>query len=673
MAYVQKRKLPKKKQKAERVASENVHDGHDAPEILEQPEAVAVEPIDVEPEIAVTAEIPSVKSPHNNKKAKKTALKTAESVDADTEEDDADADDNGEEEGVADEEQEEQATDLSSIYGLDDDTPVDMTKLDQKRTRGRWIIGLLLILGLLSAVVYLGYRIFHEGGSKDGAVRVAIAAESRVASGDVVSVDITYTNTKNVPISSGTIEVFYPDGFQPQSAEPESTDARNRTWSVSTVAPGAGGRIHIVGQLVGAKDDVKDFSVIFTYRPSNFSQDFQETAKTSVTITSSIVGLKVDAPTQVASNQELTYTVEYTNTSKLALNNIKLLMTYPEGFAFTSASQTPRSNNNEWYVDTLQAGETQTLTIQGTLTGDSGSTKEFAFQLGLIEIDNSFDIQVSKTSSVVVVNPEVELSINAPSVVQAGTDVSIDVVVTNTSDIKMKDVVVQLSMSGALFGTTEHAFDTIKELAPDDKKTLNISIPLKSDASGDNQALQLVAKVTSAHVSGSSVTFPNQAEVTMKVGGTMTLGAEGRYFDDQLEKIGSGPIPPTVGKKTTYVIQWEITNQQNSMETVHVVTTLPAHVTWEDDASSALSYDESTRQVSYTKDTVSPDTETALHFAVSVTPASSDVNKLLVLTNETTLTATNSFTEEQVTANIARITTDLPNDEGAAGKGVVEK
>lgn len=664
MAYAQKRKLPKKKRSAEK--SEKL--------TVDTEEKMPIEPIDGIP--VATKNIPVTETESDG------AASEDDSDDTDDMETKSDAEEKMDEEDVeeaaadaksADDDDAEAQNDLSSIYGIDDDGPVDMTKLDQKHGRRRWIIGVLAIVALLGIVVYLGYRVFHQGGTQDGKVHLAIAAEDRVASGDVVSVDITYTNTKNVTLSSGTIEVFYPDGFQPQSAQPESSDGRNRSWTIKNVAPGAGGKIRIVGQLVGAKDDTKEFSAVMTYRPSNFSQDFQETAKTSVTITSSIVSLSVDAPTQIASNQELTYKVEYTNTSKNALNNIKMTMTYPDGFTFASASQTPWSENNEWRIDTLQAGETQTLEIKGTLTGDNGATKEFAFQLGLIEIDNSFDVQVSKTSQIVMVNPSIDLSIDTSEVAQAGDEVAVNVNIKNTSDAKIKDVVVQLSMVGAVDGEAEHTFDTIKELGAGESKTLTTNITLKS--AGDNDAeVGLTAVVNEAHVNGSSVTFPDdQAEATIKIGGTLNLSAEGRYFDDDLSKIGSGPIPPQVGKKTTYVIQWSLTNEQNSMDTVRVVTTLPDNVTWEDDASSAISYDESTQQVSYTKDSFSAEAEVNLRFSVSITPVSSDVNKLMVLTNETTLTAQNTFTDEQVTASIPRITTDLPNDEGAAGKGVVEK
>jgi hypothetical protein len=121
------------------------------------------------------------------------------------------------------------------------------------------------------------------------------------------------------------------------------------------------------------------------------------------------------------------------------------------------------------------------------------------------------------------------------------------------------------------------------------------------------------------------------------------------------------------------VIVWTLTNGQNGVGDVQVATILPDGVEWEDDASSGMAFDEATRQVTYTRDTLNPGTELQLQFAVSVTPTTADVNKLLVLTEETLLRAQNTFTEKQMTAEQPRITSDLPNDEGASGKGVVER
>ncbi|MFC1598352.1 CARDB domain-containing protein [Patescibacteria group bacterium] len=569
----------------------------------------------------------------------------------------------------------ENDADITSLYDVDDEGPVDMTKMEQRHGRGRKIaIAAAVIIILLGAVAYLGYRIFNKGFGEtniNGDVEFSLSIEDKVASGDVVTIEVEYENKKNVALSTGTIEVIYPDGFYFQSASPEASAESNRLFEIKNVQPGAGGKIRITGQLVGVKGEDKEITALMTYQPKNFSHDFQETAEATVHITSSIVELNVDVPSQVQSGQEMTYKVEFTNTAKLPLQNVKILMGYPEGFTYSSSSLEPHGINTEWRIESLEPNETQTLSIDGTIEGESGDTKEFNFQLGLIELDNTFNVQMEQTSLVVIVNPEIDLSIEASDLVRPGDEVPVKVTVKNTSEAELSDVKVKLEMDGELFKDSEYKFDTIKKLSPQDSEELEHTITLKNKDDA-KQELTLTATVTSAVVEGNEVSFPNSAEAIMKVRGSFAVIAEGRYFDDDLTKIGSGPLPPVVNQETTYIIRWTITNGANQIEDLWVTTTLPDSVIWIKDASKAIEYDSSTRQVSYTKDKVQANTEVDLEFSVTVAPTNDDLNKLLVLTGETVVSAVDKFTGEEISQQLDRITTDLPNDEGAKGKGVVE-
>ncbi len=572
-------------------------------------------------------------------------------------------------------EEKDAVDEVTAIYYADDDgTRIDMTKMDQKKGKSKVVLFFFIVIALLGVISYLGYLVFNKDfGSTNGEVELSLTAEDRVASGDSVTLELEYLNGETVDISNGSIEILYPDGFHFQSADPETAGTSSNRWEIDRIKAGAGGKIRISGQLVGSKDEVKEFSARFTYQPENFSDDFQVTAQTAVTITSSIVDVQVDAPTQVQTDQEFTYSVDYTNTSSVSLSDVKILMEYPDDFTFSEASLEPWYGDNEWRIDEFEPGETQTLEITGSCDGESGETKEFSFQLGLIEIDNTFNVQIEKTALVVIVNPEVKLTVNAPDTVNPGEDVTVKVTVENISEVEMKEVDVQLSLSGALFDDQEHSFKKIKKLTPNESKEFTYQTTLKKKSKEQNQKLEIVATVVSAMVEGNEVSFPNQETVEMKVAGSFSVSAEGRYYDEDLTKLGSGPIPPEVGKETVYIIRWTIASGSNAMKDVSVQTTLPDHVIWENEASRAITWDSSTRQVTYSKDTVTANSNEVVEFAVRIAPTADDINKLLVLTKETVVFAIDKFTKEEVSEQLERITTDVPNDEGAKGKGVVER
>ncbi|MFH1426813.1 MAG: hypothetical protein ABIG66_05310 [Candidatus Kerfeldbacteria bacterium] len=569
-----------------------------------------------------------------------------------------------------------ETADINSIYDIDGEGPVDLTKLDQKQGRGKWYIIIAASILVLAAAAYIGYRVFDKdfgSPTMTGEVEFSVSVEDdMVASGDLVSIEVKYENHRNVDIIDAEVEVFYPEGFYYQSASAEPNSDNNRMFYIGDVRPGAGGTIRITGQMVGIQGEEKEISALLSYQPKNFSTDFQENDSTTVKITSSIVELSIDAPSQVQSGQEMTYSVEFTNTAKLPLNGIKIAMDYPDGFTYSSSSLDTFGTDNEWRVDVLNPGETQTLEIIGILDGTSGDTKEFHFQLGLIEIDNTFSVQMEQTSLVVVVNPEVELTLVIPEFVNPGDEVTISATIKNTSDAEIEDVTPELLFDGDLFMAEQYSFEVIKSLKPFESKERETTITLAGAIDGSIGSQEITLQIGSAVVEGNEVTFPNIETAVLKVRGGFSVTAEGRYFDENLKKIGDGPLPPVVNYETTYIVWWSIVGGANTVQNAKITTTLPKDVIWKKDASDDIEYDSKTRKVTYTKETIQANTETSVEFTISVAPTNDDLDRLLVLTGETVVSATDTVTGEEISMQLERITTDLPNDEGAKNKGVVE-
>ncbi len=561
--------------------------------------------------------------------------------------------------------------DIASIYN--DGEPIDMTKMDQSHHRGRWAIILAAIVLLLGSIAYAGYVIFrHDNGSgSEKTVALELSVEEKVASGDVVTLEATFQNNKSVSLSSVELELFTPEGFHFQRSSLEPEDENNRVWKFTDVQAGAGGKVRITGQLVGEKDQQKQFSALLVYTPSNFSDEFQVNAQATTLITSSTLSAEVTTPSQVQSGQEFEYVVNVKNTASIALQQLVVTVEPPEGYTVNDKSISPSRGDYEWRMDELEPDEEFSLTMKGTVDGESGDTKQFELQVGLLELDNTINVQLVKTSLVVIVNPEVSLKIDAPAVVSPGDTLPVKLTVTNDTDAELRDVAVTLTLDGVLFQEDEYQFERIKKFAPLSSKELTVDLVLSSDAV-TKQALQLVATVSEATLFGNTISIPEQVTHVAKVNGSFVPQVEARYFDDDLTKIGDGPLPPVVGTETTYVIRWTSINGGNPLTDVSYITTLPEEVLWKDAASTGVIYDPTTRQVSYVMESVSANAQQTVSFSVSVSPTPEDLNKLLVLTTETVVTALDSFTEQQYAQTMPRITSDLSSDEGAKGKGVVE-
>lgn len=546
--------------------------------------------------------------------------------------------------------------------------------MEKKQKKFRWVAAVIVVLlALIGLVAYLGYVIFRkDANAVSGTVELQLEIEEKVASGDVVNIELIYVNQKSVTIGTGDIEFFFPDGFIVQKMTPQPEEANGYLWNVKNVKPGQAGKIEITGQLVGEKDEQKELSAIMTYRPENFAQDFQVHVKKNVLITDSVISAELEAPKQAQAGQEFTLKATFKNTSTLPLQNVRLRMEYPKGFSYATSSRETYGEDDEWRLETLESDTEETLEVKGTLDGKSGDMKEFTFQVGLLELDNTFHAQIEKTARVLVVKPDLELSLEAPEFVEVGQELTLTVQVKNTSELDMKDVDVRLNLNGSLFTESEYSFKKIEKLAALETKEVTYTTTLKKKGSA-NQQLEVAAKVLTALVSGKSVEFGDQQEKTIKVQGSLTATAEGRYYDEDLTKLGSGPLPPVVGQKTTYLIRWNASSGINDIQNFSMSTMLPVGVTFESAVSSGVTVDASGRNVSSTQSVFAGQQQTELEFYVSVVPTTADVNKLLVLTESATASGTDSFTKEALSVTISRITSDLSNDEGASGKGVVQQ
>lgn len=565
--------------------------------------------------------------------------------------------------------------DFVNLYRSDNAAgEVDMTTFERASKTKRFAVVLFTVVVVLSGVAAaLGYVVLSGNrlAVNPSEVTVAISAPETVASGDQLKLTLTYQNASQVMISKGSVELVMPDGFYVASSDPVPEDGTQNHWELRDVPAGAGGTITLTGQVVGQVGDVKDFTTLLTYTPANFSSDFQTSATTSVTLGESIMQLDVSVPEQVRSGEELSYVFTITNHAALALVNAKAVVAYPAGFTVDSAEPSATQSNHTWLFEQIDPGATETVTVKGTMSTEAELEQEFVLQAGIQEADGFLNLQAEDRHIVKVINPELSLKLSAPTSAQAGDQLTYDVTISNPSKVDISDIVLELTFAGEAVDATAATLDTITELTSGEETTLSYTTVVKDPLPESASTIVATLAVVSATVSGSDAEFSETAEVTTTLQGTLELSADGRYFADDLSKLGSGPLPPTVGETTTYVIRWTMTAGGGEMEDATVQTTLPDGVTYAGSGDDKVSFDSETNTVTWSLRKVEAGTAKTASFSVSVTPTSADVNKLLVLTTEAVATATDVNSGVVVQAQARKITTNLANDPGADDDGVV--
>ncbi|MBI2426991.1 MAG: hypothetical protein HYV34_04025 [Candidatus Kerfeldbacteria bacterium] len=607
--------------------------------------------------------------------------------------------------------------DLHHIYHDPEGAKSDMTRLERRKPKkGRVFALVVFILLLLAGVAWAGFFFFGAAKETRGSsVKLEFSAPRAAASGEEVEFDVVYTNTDTVPLQDLEMTMQYPDGFRFTRSEPKAVNEFGTVWSLPKVLAGGTARVKVTGQIFGEVNSSKTFDAQISYQPSNFSSTFSEKASHSMLIDRSIITLAMNAPTRIVSDQDFTYSVDLVNTSTAALEDIRLMTIVPQDFTFSSTE--PARTNTErhyWDVERLAPSEKKTIKVHGKLSAGSGETREFRFQIGIVDASGNFTMQTESRAIIFVVKPELnlQLSFNASTNEQAvalGQELSYELAYENASDLQLFDVALELEFESepALLDfdsfNDEHEAEVEKgkvtwtkeevpefaELKPNDSGTLEFSIKVKDAFSpakdeDTNVKMSTLARVKSLVLKdvgeGEFEVKSESNTVTAKLITRSDVQAEARYYDDEMETVGSGPLPPEVGKTTTYRVYWYVSNTTNDVEDAVVQARLPENTLYGGRGSvttgSALTFDPETRVVTWKVGRVPSLTGTVFSnaiasFDVSVTPLESDLGSRLLLIEETTLVAKDTFTDTTVNNKFGRVTSDLENDPGGAGKGEV--
>lgn len=588
----------------------------------------------------------------------------------------------------------------------------DMTKLDRGQLKKKRMVigGIIAFLIVVLGAAIAGFLIFNTGSKHAGSVDLSISGPTEITSGAEVIYEVTYKNQEKASLRQVTLKMDYPQGFHFIKAEPQVKNQEGTEWDLSSVAAGAGGKVKIYGILTGAINSQKLIKASLVYRPSNFDYDFQKLAEIEATITDSLLALEISGPTKVIPEQIVEYTIKYQNTSEQDLESGRLIVNYPEDFVFQESEPKTDSaeSNNQWNIESIKAEAEGEVMIKGKLGGNPGDSKEIIAQIGLVDKGSEFNLQTEASLISLIVQPQLKISLRLNNqdeelIANWGDELSYMISYHNQGDVSLSNVEFKLFFESKIFDldsltVTEgelsgnklvfnrNTLTALQSLKPDDLGEITFSAKLQPTYSPKSEAdknfhfeQQVTATSEGEGLEATGLTYSSN-EVTLKINSRINLVAEARYYSDELEPVGSGPLPPEVGKTTTYRIYWYLSNTTNDISRVSVSTTLPNDVLWNAKsrvtAGDNVTFDPETRIVNWSIAQVSALTGSIFpgiqaYFEVEVTPTEADLGKLLRLTEKTTVSAKDLFTGETLELEKDILTSSLDTDVGGRGKGEV--
>ncbi len=591
---------------------------------------------------------------------------------------------------------------LRAIYeGADGKLP-DLSQLSHKGRSGftSMLIKTILLLLTLSIIAWSGFFLFTEGLFKNNeSLLTEIEGPAKIRSGEQVSYTIRYQNTGDVPIASLDMKLNLPQSFHLTSAVPSPLNETE--WTIGSLSPKSDGAIIIRGIFLSEVPSEQRIQALFTYKPANFNSEFQKITSKQVEIKDSVIKLVLNGPTKALSGDDVEYEIKIQNKGKETIYNLRILPIISNDFSVNISEPSFEKDKNYWSIDTLAPGQFESVSLQGSFTASASAEQLLSAKVGFIK-DDIFLEQANKEHITDVLGGSLSFHL-----ILDGSDkdqtISPNKILRGLIDFKNKgsetaeDVKFILSIESeksapidwenADFGVgivtkeniiwSKKEIDILEEFKPGQSDVIDFSIPIKTNLDLDDSdtfTLTLIADIEKI----GSITTKRTIEATpikISINSNASVNAQAVYFTDDGVPIGTGPLPPKIGETTTYRVFWNVNNSIHALDNVEVSTILPQDVVWRDSTDKnigTLNYNQTTRQVRWTFDKLPLNILGAnAWFDISITPSNDDLGKFVKLTNQISFEAIDSKTKDELNQSLDTLSTDLPGDEFAKGKGVI--
>lgn len=394
-------------------------------------------------------------------------------------------------------------------------------------------------------------------------------------------------------------------------------------------------------------------------------------------------------------------TLTYQNNTQQPISGLQLLLNLPPQFQLSQTNLPATANNNEWNLATMAPGESDQLTLTGSLNGNANASYPFQATLtgsfsGQTYVMNTQSPSITIGSAPLAISIVLQANGGNGYIAHPGDALTYQITYQNNSTIALNDISIQVTPQGSMFdlaaAKTSGSFDSVNNiftwtaadtpalasLAPQQQGTVTLVIPLANTfpiqtASDKDYSVSLQGSINSPSVPAgtSAQQSTNIASVSTKVGGDIEVQAEALWRDAASKIVNQGPFPPQVNTPTQYTIHWIVSNHADDMSAVKIIANLLSGSSWtgvvQSNISTQPSYNPGTGQVEWdipqlpaNIGVAAPPAEAV--FQISMTPAVNQVGSVVPLLSQTNLTANDTFTGDTLTANSQALDTSLPND-----------
>ncbi len=602
---------------------------------------------------------------------------------------------------------------LRDVYSDKRGRQVDVGKMKVKKKRHPFLSFLrsFIFIAIFVGAAYYVYDNYIDKSGDISSLKINLSGPEKVVAGEEFSYKIEYSNPTKFVLSDVYLEMQYPDNFIFTSAS-VSPKTGNYAFSLPDLNPGEKASLTIIGNLINVADSANLAVARLSYLPGSFSSRFKKESSISTIVSGPSFNVDIMSPSAVFIGQDnevkinFSSPLENSHPESLSDFDIVFSLTDGSGAEIDTASSSVEKNDNDsasttkisvkkqapfvWQIGGLRPGMDRQEVVFNYKV--KNKLDDFELKISLHkrfgEKDYTF-FEKNIKPNLVSNDLNLTLFLNASKNDQAlsfGDDLNYSINYSNKGNKSYQDVVIMAVLSGDILDWSEADFGkgvrtsnyitwtkkelpVLAEIRPGEEGEIDFRLKLKkfeSDFLGKDLSISSYAQY-SLSGDGSKTDGSKSNEIKNQINSDLSLREEIRYFDNDNISVGSGPITPKVGERTSYRVYFTAENNLHALRDVRVSLNLPPYVSFggkEITDVGGLRYDENKRQVVWDLGLLPISKYRAeASFDISITPTEDDRDKVLILSPGSEFYAVDNETGGVIKGKGTPKTTRLEDDD----------
>lgn len=538
------------------------------------------------------------------------------------------------------------------------------------------VADIALILLVIALIIFSSFS--FNFGKKDEKISLKINLDDQnISAGQLKTFELEYKVHED--LKNNSISVELPRNFVLESVSPNNYyNQEKNTFYLDDLSEGTSGKIKIDGYILGEQGDHQMMAFKFNCNKCGkngiVSSHFYN-------ISRYLLDFRLELPEKIYSNTEIETKLIIKNNASRELNNLQINLA--DNLKIKKSDL--RITNEALVLEKIEARQEKEFLLYLNISDEENIklSPKISFNFLDDRLHSTWP-EINKTIS----QPEMKFNLSTnQSLFKNGEKISYKLRYENQDSQAIKDISFRLNSAQlGLFLSSVEILDTpkniklegnaikIEDLIPGEKGELDLLVLFERRQVIANQEALLVADIE-YQINNQGVKYTAYSSA-VKIASEVLADVSARYYSQEGDQLGVGPLPPAVDMATNYWLFLEFNNSGNDLKDFILTAELPDNVYFSGNKrvlDGILNYAEIGKRIIWEIPQIESGTNKyRANLEISLIPEQADLGKVLDLVKNIKFTVYDQFTQEEISGTLKNINTNLEKDRFSSGKGSVK-